>query len=374
MPPNPLLHRLAQYPSRLWPRALQACLWSWRVHLPLIAITVAYILTEEMIAEWVGMPTLFPVVLYASGAGLLIGVASAVLLAATYGLWILVAVRPRHPVVYAARELRDLVRIKRLVLGMSMLIIVQVFIAAMSAFKMMIPRIDGFHWDVLLASLSTRLTGRHAYELLQPIFGYEPITIALDRLYSLWFLLVWAVVLWQAFSVRDLRVRAQFWISFLLVWVILGTLLATVLASAGPCYYGRITGLPDPFAPLMAYLHQVDARHPLFALKAQAYLWEMYQRGYVGFANGISAMPSMHMSIVTLLALLGWQLHRGLGIALSLYACVIMIGSVELGWHYLPDGIVSLIGTVAIWQGVGAVLRRHERALAPRTEALLPAA
>jgi len=256
----------------------------------------------------------------------------------------------------------------------TMLVIVQVFIAAMSAFKMMIPRTEGFHWDVWLANFSPSLSGMYAYQLLQPVFGYPAVTIVLDRLYSLWFLLVWAVVIWQAFSVRDLRLRTQFWMSFLLVWLVLGTFLATVLASAGPCYYGRITGLPDPFAPLMTYLHQVDARHPLLALRAQEYLWVMYQKGYVGFANGISAMPSMHISIVTLLALLGWQVHRVLGICLTVYACIIAIGSVELGWHYLPDGIVAIIGTVVIWYSVGAVLQRRERAtLLRRADSLSPA-
>jgi PAP2 superfamily len=369
-----LHNRLAQKTSQLWRAARHACLWSWRLHLSLVAITVVYIFAEEMIADSIGMPNLFPEMLYASGPGVLIGLASTLLLAVAYGFWLLFAVRPSRPLLHAARKVRQLLRLKRLVMGVTMLIIVQVFIAAMSAFKMMIPHTEGFHWDVWLANLSPALGGMYAYQLLQPIFGHETVTVVLDRLYSLWFLLVWAVVIWQAFSVRDLRLRAQFWISFLLVWLVLGTFLATALASAGPCYYGRVTGLPDPFAPLMAYLHQVDAQHPLIALKAQEYLWTMYQKGYVGFANGISAMPSMHISIVTLLTLLGWQVRRGLGICLTLYTCIIVVGSVELGWHYLPDGIVAVIGTVAIWQVAGAMVRRRERPLLPRTTSLLPAA
>ena len=364
---------LTEYWTSAWRAVRHACLLSWRLHLTLLAITVVYILAEEVVANTIGMPTLFPQMLYSAGPGLMIALVSAVLLAAANGIWLLCAVRPRHPLLYAVRELRQLLRLKRFVMGATMLVIVQVFIAAMSSFKMMIPRTEGFQWDVWLANISPSLSGMYAYELLQPIFGYPLVTVVLDRLYSLWFLLVWAVVIWQAFSVRDLRLSTQFWMSFLLVWLVLGTLLATVLASAGPCYYGRITGLSDPFAPLMAYLHQVDTQHTLLALKAQDYLWAMYQKGYVGFANGISAMPSMHISIVTLLALLGWQVHRGLGIALTLYAGIIVIGSVELGWHYLPDGIVAVIGTIAIWQCVGAVLQRKERARTSEKAQLLPA-
>ena len=35
---------------------------------------------------------------------------------------------------------------------------------------------------------------------------------------------------------------------------LLGTLLATAFASAGPIYYERVTGDPGPFAPLMTRL------------------------------------------------------------------------------------------------------------------------
>jgi hypothetical protein len=43
---------------------------------------------------------------------------------------------------------------------------------------------------------------------------------------------------------------------------------------------------------------------------------------------------------------------------LSLYAGVVLVGSVHLGWHYAVDGYLSIVGALAIWVGVGAVQAR----------------
>src|SRR5690348_17293581 len=130
MPQIAMYQNIIERTSCAWHALRAACLWSWRMHLPVIAIVVAYILAEEMIADSVGMPTLFPELIYSSGPGLLIGLASTLLLGSAYGIWLLLAVRPHRPLLHAAREIRHLLRLKRLVMGLSMLLIVQVFIAA----------------------------------------------------------------------------------------------------------------------------------------------------------------------------------------------------------------------------------------------------
>lgn len=353
-------HDLTPGLSRIRRVTSRGCAWAYYIHLPLIVIATWYALAEASTAYWLGRPTVWAPLLYASGPSSALALAGALTLAVAYGLYVMLIVRPDRPVLHSARNLRGLVSFERLAMGAVVLVIVQVFASAVSEFKSMIPLIHGFRWDAWLARISPSLFGgKQTYQLLQPVFGHEMITVMLDRLYVSWFILVWTMTLWQAFSLRDLRLRSQFWISFFLTWVILGTLAATVLSSAGPCFYGRVTGLQDPFAPLMAYLHQVDATHSLFALKAQAYLWSFYQKDATGFGSGISAMPSMHVSVTTLLTLLGWRIHRGLGIGLTIYTSLILVGSVELGWHYLPDGIVAIVGTVAIWLVVGALLRRR---------------
>ena len=88
----------------------------------------------------------------------------------------------------------------------------------------------------------------------------------------------------------------------------------------------------------------------------QQMLWDNYQNNKAGMGSGISAMPSMHVATAVLLALFGWRYSRQAGIALTLYAVVIMIGSVHLGWHYALDGYVGALGAMVVWRLVGRLL------------------
>ena len=60
-------------------------------------------------------------------------------------------------------------------------------------------------------------------------------------------------------------------------------------------------------------------------------------------------MPSLHIAMATLFALVGWTIDRRLGIAATLFAVGIFIGSIHLGWHYAVDGYVSAPATVMLW-------------------------
>ena len=65
----------------------------------------------------------------------------------------------------------------------------------------------------------------------------------------------------------------QYLLTFVLIWAVIGNIAAMLLSSAGPVYFGRVTGLPDPYAPLMEYLHQASAMAPVPALHVQDMLW-----------------------------------------------------------------------------------------------------
>src|SRR5690606_36173596 len=99
---------------------------------------------------------------------------------------------------------------------------------------------------------------------------------AIDVAYHFWFPLGILLVTWQAFSGRE-PVRMQFLVSYMLVWMVLGNGAATLLSSAGPCYYAQVTGDAERFAPLLQYLEQVHQSRHLMAVETMEFLWAGYE-------------------------------------------------------------------------------------------------
>jgi membrane-associated phospholipid phosphatase len=167
---------------------------------------------------------------------------------------------------------------------------------------------------------------------------------------------MFGVLYWQAFSLRDLKLRMQFFLSFVLAWAVLGTGLATLFSSAGPCYYSRVVMNDNIYHPLMEYLNTVQESFPIWALDMQEMLWKTYENNKVDLGSGVSAMPSMHVSTSLLFALVGWRSHRLLGVVFSIFTVIIMFGSVHLGWHYAIDGYAAIFCTFLIWHAAGIFL------------------
>ena len=235
-----------------------------------------------------------------------------------------------------------------------------ILIAVFLMGKNLIPVIYPFSWDPAFAELDRMLHGTAAWELLQPVLGQPAITRVISYLYSFWFLLLFGA--WIAWALSDHPERMRFLLSFTLCWIVLGTGAATAFSSAGPVFYAEVTGDDQAFAGLMRYLGEVDRVAPLPSLRIRDLLWRGYVGGTDEVAMGISAMPSLHVAIVTLCAISGWYVSRLVGVLMSLFAVLIFLGSVHLGWHYAVDGYVSVAATAGIWIGVGRLLhRRHER-------------
>ncbi len=232
------------------------------------------------------------------------------------------------------------------------------FMAAFLHDKMLIPVISPYSWDATFAAWDRAVfMGRHPWEILHPFLGFPIATNALDVLYALWVPLVfifWGGLFASPSINRDLR--NQYWISTLLCWIVLGLVLATLLSSAGPCYYTEIVGAPSPYAKLDAYLADVSKTSVLGSSALKDYLWAIYE-GRIDAPGGISAMPSMHNAQATLFALAALSINRYFGIVMIVYAVAIFVGSVHLGWHYGIDSIAGCAGALAVWHGV-AVCRR----------------
>lgn len=249
----------------------------------------------------------------------------------------------------------EFLRPERLVPFLVACLLMPPFMSVFVAFKTSIPDLVPFTWDARFMEWDRILhLGRHPWEILQPWLGRPALTRMLDYTYYTWFPVVWLTMLWQlwhgsAFS----NYRRQFLLAFALSWILLGTVMATGLSSVGPVYYEAVMGDPEPFAPLMSYIRSVDAAEPLTAVMAQNLLWQSYVDPSVAQVEGISAMPSMHVAMVTLLVLVGFRVNRWVGTTYLLYALLILLGSVSLGWHYAIDGYAAAIGAIAIWWASG---------------------
>jgi membrane-associated phospholipid phosphatase len=92
---------------------------------------------------------------------------------------------------------------------------------------------------------------------------------------------------------------------------------------------------------------------PLLARVNQRGLWQSAETGQWTAFGGISAMPSLHVAVAVLLAIVAWNCSWRIGLLATGYTVVIGIGSVVLGWHYAVDGYVGTALAACCWIAAG---------------------
>jgi hypothetical protein len=319
-----------------------------------MAIVLVYLLVAYLIARSYGLAGRVSVLNY----GLVVPQITAIYLvffALFYVVYVMIVVRPTQLIGHIVEDVgQNWLRGERLLGGLLMILVLQVFFSVFTSMKAMIPAINPFAWDTTFAAADRVLHGGiDPWALMQPLLGYPAVTTVINFLYQCWLFVLYGVMVWQAFSLRDQRLRLQFFITLLLQWALLGTFAATVFSSAGPVYFGRVTGLADPFQALLSYLQAASEVSPVWALELQERLWSTYARDGDQLGKGISAMPSIHVAAAVLFALTVRRVSRALGIVFTAYAVAVMIGSVHLAWHYALDGYVSIVLTYLLWRAAG---------------------
>ncbi|GGE38793.1 hypothetical protein GCM10007276_15120 [Agaricicola taiwanensis] len=184
--------------------------------------------------------------------------------------------RAKHPIIALPVDIfRFLTSPPRLILGMPLVISLCLFVRVFTDIKYNIPTLAPYSWDETFMNLDQWLHfGYHPHELLQPVLGHPLITLALDIVYQLWFMIMWMFWVVLAFALRPSVIRTQFFAVFVLIWSLGGSLAAIGFSSVGPCFYGPLGLAPNPYAPLMDYLHQVNGNYHLFSVQAQHLLWQ----------------------------------------------------------------------------------------------------
>jgi membrane-associated phospholipid phosphatase len=229
-------------------------------------------------------------------------------------------------------------------------------------FKQHILPARGFPLDPYVAALDRLLfAGNDAWRVTHALFGSVRGTLFFDRIYALWLPMMFIFPMVAVMAARDERVRARLLGCWIISWVLIAGLGAWIFGSAGPCYYIQLVGPNASFSELNARLAAIGAAAQkegdvLAVLDFQALLLNQHESAGFLPAGGISAMPSMHVAMATLFALGGYQIYRPLGHVMALYAVLIWIGSVHLGWHYASDGIVGAAMMVLLWLVSGKVI------------------
>jgi hypothetical protein len=252
----------------------------------------------------------------------------------------------------------------RLVSGVLLMFAVGVFMGIFTSVKTMLPHFTTFGWDHAFAELDARLFGGvDPWRLLHPAMSHVPVSKAIEFCYAgIWMLTVCAAPAWAALSPRMAHQRHRFLITYFLCWILLGNVLAGIFYSAGPCFYEQVTGDAVRYGELIAY-HASTPQDVRSAYALQEWLWEVYSQGRMQVGSGISAFPSLHVAMATLVAVAGFTVNRWVGTLGIAWAGLIFAASIHLGWHYAVDGLASIAGVLLIWF-----------ALRPLRKAPLPAA
>jgi PAP2 superfamily protein len=242
-------------------------------------------------------------------------------------------------------------------------------LASFNSFKQLVLPLAGFRFDAAFAAGDRMLfLGQDPWRVTHAILGSDRAILAVDRLYHGWFApMMIGVILCAWLPASSYRLRTQYLLSYISVWILLGSVLAFLFPSAGPCFYSELVGPAPQFDALLQRLHDVEAAtgSPLLALHNQATLLHAFHNDRLALGGGISAMPSVHNGLAVLFAIASWRVSRPLGILFAAYAVMIWIGSIHLGWHYALDGIVAAVLTAGIWRFCGRIAERLERPLLP---------
>jgi hypothetical protein len=218
--------------------------------------------------------------------------------------------------------------------------------------KSMIPHVTSYWADPYLADLDQLLFGGDPWRLVR----HDLLTPIYAQAYVSWFPITFGTMGLLAFSGRN---HHRVLTLFLAVMITAGTIGQYVLPSAGPIFYERI-GHGLRFHELVA------TNDPTFGLFAD-YLWENFTASTANLGTGISAMPSMHVSMAVWTVIAARAIWAPLAVPAALYALVVWLASIASGWHYATDGLVGALVVLVCYK---LLFRPSERAAA----AAVPAA
>lgn len=164
--------------------------------------------------------------------------------------------------------------------------------------------------------------------------------------HQVWFVMMILALIIVAWA-RPSPEKSAMMLTYFVLWSLIGPLVHSLMPAAGPLFYERL-GYGDRFANL----HQWPETKQI-----SDYLWSTYASRQFGAGSGISAMPSLHVTMASWIALAICTFERSLALPAILFAGMIFLMSIALGWHYAVDGIVGAACAVGCYSALLAVFR-----------------
>ena len=177
-------------------------------------------------------------------------------------LWLLYAKRPRagQPVASPVAVIADWVRGRwardRLVSLFWPPLLFATLMPSFNAFKQMILPAAGFRLDPLFADMDRLLfLGVDPWRITHGLFGSPTATFLIDKAYHGWFLpMALGLMICAWLPGLSFRLRTQYLLSYIMMWIGVGSVLAFLLPAAGPCFYANFVGPSPGFQALMERL------------------------------------------------------------------------------------------------------------------------
>jgi hypothetical protein len=268
--------------------------------------------------------------------------------------------RPAEPIRFLRNRYTSVSTLAMLIARMPLFGVLVVFMPAFSQTKSMIPLFNSYDWDATFIAWDQAIFGMDAWLFFQPVLGFPIVTWFLNLMYHVWMLLVFPGTLVILLAKSCDKIRNAYFLGFVLIWTIIGFVMAAWLASVGPCFLEPIMG-DGRFLAQTAYLRAANEHYPIMVLNVQEMLLEWYRNKDYGLGRGITAMPSMHVAMSFLFFLAMREVSPWAGRVFFAFFLLIWVASVHLGYHYFVDGLVSVVATSVIWWGSKALLKGWEK-------------